>query len=72
MTNRLIGRTIKSVRPMTVEEMESEGWDYWHGSRTPPVIVLDNGDTIYPSADDEGNGPGALFGKQDGKAVKYF
>jgi hypothetical protein len=31
-------------------------WD-----RRPIVIVFDNGTAIYPSADDEGNGPGALF-----------
>ena len=53
----LVGRTDIAVRPMTEEEMESEGWD-----KRTPVLVFDDGTKLYASVDDEGNGPGALFG----------
>tara|TARA_Y100000592_G_C5194609_1_gene187710 strand:- start:64 stop:267 length:204 start_codon:yes stop_codon:yes gene_type:complete len=51
------GRTIETVRPMTPDEQDVEGW-----SRPAIVIVLDDGTKIYPSRDQEGNGPGAIFG----------
>ncbi len=42
---------------MTPDEQDVEGW-----SRPAIVIVLDDGTKIYPSRDQEGNGPGAIFG----------
>ena len=48
---------------MTKEELDVEGWET--GRHTPPtvlVLVLDDGTKLYPSQDEEGNGPGALFG----------
>ncbi len=57
--HELVGRKIIEVRYMTDEELMNEGWN---GERAPVVLVLDNGDLLYPSQDDEGNGPGALFG----------
>lgn len=51
-------KTIVDVRYLTDEEAESLGWN----SRSL-VIHLDDGTLIYPSRDDEGNGPGALFGQ---------
>jgi hypothetical protein len=57
----LVGRTIKSVRYMTFEEVEALGW-----SQRALVMELDNGTLIFPSADDEGNGAGALFGSDTG------
>lgn len=51
------GRTIVEVRHMTQEEVETEGWE-----RPALALVLDDGTVIYPSQDDEGNGPGTLFG----------
>jgi len=56
----LVGRTIVEVRPMTDEEKYAEGWEHFVGS--PLVLILDNGLKLYPSEDEEGNGPGALFG----------
>jgi hypothetical protein len=53
---QLLGRKIKEVRYMTTEEAEDLDW-----SERPVVIVLDDGNMIYPSQDDEGNGAGALF-----------
>lgn len=52
-----VGRTITKVRWMTKEEMDKQGWY----SRAA-VLELDNGDYLYASQDEEGNGPGALFG----------
>jgi len=49
--------------------MESEGWDDF-GSATS-VIELEDGTLIYPSRDDEGNGPGTLFGK-DSKGKTFY
>jgi hypothetical protein len=56
-----VGRTIKAIRPMTAAELKNEGWATDHHG-VPAIIVLDNGDRIYASRDDEGNGPGVLFG----------
>jgi hypothetical protein len=57
----VIGQTIVAVRAMTKKEQQEEGWDEdCHGPAT--VIVLSNSTRIYASQDDEGNGPGALFG----------
>ena len=58
----LIGRTIADVRQMTKKELEIEGWDVGAGQLPPPVLVLDDGQRLYPSRDSEGNGCGALFG----------
>lgn len=53
------GLKIKEVRSMTKVELNGEGWD----SRYPVVcIVLEDGTKLYPSRDEEGNGPGAIFG----------
>jgi len=52
----LIGRTIKSVRYMGAKEVMELGW-----CSRAVVITLDNGVSIYPSMDGEGNGAGALF-----------
>lgn len=53
---QLLNRKIVNVRYMTSEEMEQLGW-YCR----PVVMVLDDGNMIYPSTDDEGNNGGALF-----------
>ncbi len=52
----LVGKKIVAIRYMTDEEMDNHGW-----SRRALIIQLDDGTAIYPSADDEGNGAGALF-----------
>jgi len=58
----LVGKVVKDVRPMTKAEMESEYWD----DRPPTVIVFEDGTKLYPSRDEEGNGPGCLFGENEG------
>ncbi len=52
----LIGRKITAVRVMTDEERAVSGW-----GGSPLVLVLDDGNEIWASQDDEGNGPGAIF-----------
>ena len=52
----LVGRKIVRVRYMTVPEMEDMGWY----SRCV-VMILDDGNIIYPSKDDEGNDAGSIF-----------
>jgi hypothetical protein len=55
-TRQLIGRRIILVRYMTQEEADDVGW-----ISRPVVLVLDDGNLIYPAADDEGNDGGALY-----------
>jgi len=55
--NNIQGRTIETVRSMTPDEQNDEGW-----GRLATVIVLDDGTKLYPSRDWEGNGPGVIFG----------
>jgi hypothetical protein len=52
---RLVGRTIVLASYMTLDEAEEMGW-----ASRPIVLQLDNGDLIFPQADDEGNEGGAL------------
>lgn len=56
--DNLVGKKIVDARYMTDEERENSGWGY-----RALVIVFDDGSLIYPSADDEGNDTGALFGQ---------
>ena len=53
---QLLNRKIVDVRYLTDEEMEGLGWD-----EKAIVMILDDGNMIYPSSDDEGNSAGALF-----------
>jgi hypothetical protein len=67
----VIGQTIVAVRAMTKKETEAEGWEEdFHGPAT--VIVLANGTRIYASQDEEGNGPGALFGAEKNGPTFYL
>jgi len=52
----LVGKVIKSVRFMTKEEIEMNGW-----YKSAIVITLDDDVEIYPSQDEEGNNAGVLF-----------
>jgi hypothetical protein len=56
----LIGKTIKSVRYMTNEEMEDFMW-----YRKPVIIDFTDGSWIIPQSDDEGNNGGALYTSDD-------
>jgi len=52
----LLNRKIVGVRYLLDEEMELLGWD-----ERSIVLILDDGNMIFPSSDDEGNQAGALF-----------
>ena len=54
--SQLLNRTIVEVRYLCDEEMVDLGWD-----EKCVVMILDDGNIILPSRDDEGNGAGALF-----------
>lgn len=56
----IVGKKVKSVRKMTKKEMKTEGW-----SSHATVIVFEDGSKVFASCDEEGNGPGCLFGMDE-------
>jgi hypothetical protein len=54
----LKGKTVEKVRYMTKSECDNMGW-----YNRPVVIQFTDGTLIFPSADDEGNDGGAMFGQ---------
>jgi hypothetical protein len=56
-SDQLLEKKIVAVRYMTKEEATTVcGWE-----ARPVVLQLDDGNLIYPSMDEEGNGPGVFF-----------
>jgi len=55
---KLVGKTIKSVRYMTPKEAED-----WMWYKRPLVMTLSDGTNLILSCDDEGNDGGAMFGQ---------
>lgn len=65
----IVGAKIKAVRWMTDLEKNLEGW----GDEGQIVVLqLDSGVCLYASMDEEGNGPGALFGRDGKKGFLLF
>lgn len=63
----LVGKKVVAVRRMNRKELKAEGWD---GRGSEVAIQFDDGTVIYASRDEEGNGPGALFGRlKDGGGI---
>jgi hypothetical protein len=58
-----VGRTIRKVRLMTPEELAQNGWE----GEAAVCLELDDGSVVYSSRDEEGNGPGCLLQRVDGK-----
>ena len=56
VTALLINKRIVDVRFMSSADMEAHEWD-----AGPVMFQLHTGEWVYPSMDDEGNGPGSLF-----------
>jgi hypothetical protein len=54
----LVGRTIVSADYLTDDECRDLDW-----SEAPVVLTLDDGTTLLPMRDDEGNGAGAISGE---------
>jgi hypothetical protein len=64
----LVGSKIINVRWMTDEEAEAQGWE--RSSGCAAVLEMAGGGKIFASRDNEGNGPGVLFGEtSDGHAI---
>jgi len=57
---QLLDRRIVKVRYLSQDEANDMGWHC-----KPIVLQLDDGNLIFPSADDEGNDGGALFTNND-------
>tara|TARA_R110002153_G_scaffold238384_1_gene392714 strand:+ start:357 stop:620 length:264 start_codon:yes stop_codon:yes gene_type:complete len=55
ITKHLVGRTIKKIEYISIDEMETNLW-----YKRPISILLDNGHWITPIMDDEGNDGGAI------------
>jgi len=55
----LVGKTIKRVRPMTINECDLFAWDY--EADYAFLVEFTDGTVIVPSQDPEGNGAGHLF-----------
>ena len=73
-----IGQRIIEMRRMTEEEVRDEGWEDRIPLDVPlafpTIFVLANGVKFYASTDDEGNGPGAMFGvvHPDREEAQFF
>ena len=65
MTKALVGKKIQTVRYMTSEEAKESGW-----CKQPLLIQLDDGLTIIPLQDDEGNDGGSLEFFHHDKKIK--
>jgi hypothetical protein len=56
---RLVGARVVEVRRLSTRELAREGWPT---DEHVLALAFDNGLVVYASRDDEGNGPGAMFG----------
>ena len=56
----LVGKTIKTVRPLYKEECEDLAWEYDY-EQEAMVIIFTDGTAVIPMQDPEGNGAGHLF-----------
>lgn len=65
----LVGQKLVAIRRMTRSELDREGWTNTY--KTATALVFGNGTVIYASRDDEGNGPGMLFGL-DGDGTGFY
>jgi hypothetical protein len=66
----VVGRKIVAVKFLDKKIVEKE---YWGDSpHTGVALVLDDGSVIYPSQDEEGNGPGALFGMNKEMTESFY
>jgi hypothetical protein len=66
----IIGKKIVDVIKLPNAISGKEGWEY-----TPYdgiALVLNDGSFLYPSRDEEGNGPGALFGMNKELDTAYY
>jgi len=62
-----LGIKLTAVRPMTAAELRAEAWDGDRGT----AMVFDDGTVLYAARDAEGNGPGAIFGYNAKKNIRF-
>lgn len=63
MSDLVVGETVLvAIEQTTPEENAELGW-----VRSATVLRFSNGLRVFPSRDDEGNGPGTLFTEQNGE-----
>lgn len=55
-----VGKTIKEIRVLSKEELDSLFWTPNH-TEVPLVVIFNDGQAWIPSCDPEGNGPGFLI-----------
>lgn len=55
----LVGRKIVAIRPLKKAELDDMYWDEF--DQDGFAIILDDGQVMIPSSDEEGNGPGHIL-----------
>jgi len=53
----MIGKKVVEVKLMSDAEVDDFGWH-----QSTMVLVFDDGTEVFAASDEEGNGPGCLFG----------
>lgn len=66
----IIGKKILNVIKIPDAVFKKEGWE--HSPHSGIALVLSDGSFLYPAQDEEGNGPGALFGMNKGLDTAYY
>lgn len=69
-----IGKKIVGVIPLPKKVIELEGWDngYSRNAEYATALLLDDGSILYPSQDEEGNGPGCIFGTDKDMETSFY
>lgn len=63
-SKQLLGRTIVKVRYLGINDLKNLGW-----SDSSVAFQLDDGNWIFASRDDEGNGAGSFFTSNEDNPV---
>jgi hypothetical protein len=58
-----VGKVITRIRALRPAELADLDWVDSYPILTCPVLELSDGACFYPVRDDEGNGPGCLWGR---------
>ena len=66
----IIGKKIVDVIKLPNTIFTQEGWEY--SPYDGIALVLSDGSFLYPAQDEEGNGPGALFGMNKDLDTAYY
>jgi hypothetical protein len=68
----IVGATVVEIRKMTKAELSMLGWDDFRGHEVPIAIVLSSGAVLFPSRDDECNGPGVIMGDHNKESFQLI